>query len=65
MSKTVKFVLSSLILSASLVGGTPKTAEACPQYYCCDAACNSVRYCSRLGSSCICEQHCTIRWDEW
>lgn len=56
--KLFKLVLSSLLLAGSIVGMTPKVAQACPQYYCCDPECFGIRLCWRVGGSCLCEEFC-------
>jgi hypothetical protein len=58
--KMIKLLLGVSILAGSLMGLTPKTADAaslCPPI-CCNQSCTSIRQCFRLGSSCVCRQFC-------
>lgn len=59
--KMIKLLLSVSVLAGSLMGLTPKTADAlsnCPAYYCCDPNCFGIRPCHSAGASCICSAFC-------
>ena len=58
--KIVKLALGLSVLAGALSVGVAPAANAavtCPTY-CCDPNCFSVRYCFRVGASCVCRQFC-------